>query len=111
MPRAQEYREAASLLRRLAARVAHDWALMQMASTPDRIAGGPIRSLIERSHDTTDAELSRARVELERLARICDRRAVICADFVADLDRHRQLVATTGVSSSPPTPPARWVEP
>lgn len=111
MPRAHEYREAASLMRRLEARVAHDWALVRITSDPDRISGGPTRSVIGRSLDTTDAELARARVELDRLARICDRRAEICAGFTADLLHHRHLVATTGVWSSPPAPPARWVEP
>lgn len=111
MPRAHEYREAASLLRRLDARIAHDWALVRITSNPDRIADGATRSLMERSLDTTEAELTRARVELDRLARICDRRAEICAGFTADLLHHRQLVAITGVWSSPPAPPARWVEP
>ena len=110
MPRAQDYREAAILLRRLDARLAHDWTRVRIASDPDRIAGGPTGSLIGRSIDTTHAELTRARVELERVARICDRRAEICAEFAADLVRHRQLVAT-GTWSPPPTPPARWVEP
>ena len=110
MPRAHDYREAASLLRHLDARVAHDWARVRLVTDPDRIAGGPTRSLIERSFDAIDVEVARARVELGRLARICDRRAELCADFTADLLRHRRLVAITGVASAPPAPPARWIE-
>jgi len=106
MPRAHDYREAASWLRHLDARVAHDWARVRLATDPSRIVGGPTRSLIEGSFDAVDVEVARARVELERLARICDRRAEICADFTSDLLRGRPLVTTTGVAGAPPTPPA-----
>lgn len=111
MPRAHHYREAAILLRGLDARMAHDWMTIRIASDPDRIANGPTGSLIGRTLDTAHGEMAQARVELHRLARICDRRAEMCAGFAADLLRHRRLVAATGTWSPPPTPPAWWVEP
>jgi hypothetical protein len=111
MPRAHDYREAATRLRRLDRQLAHDWTVLRNAGDPTRIAGGPTRALIDDHLGAVDSEVLRARDELDRLARICDRRAEICAVYAADLVRHRHLLVSTGIWSAPPPPPAWWAEP
>jgi hypothetical protein len=111
MPRAHEYRDAAIHLRRVDARLAYEWTLVRIATAPDRIAAGPLGALVEERLEAADARIGRTRLELARLAAVCDRRADICTRFTADVQRHRRLAETLGAWAPPPAAPAWWVEP
>ena len=109
MPTADEYRQAARQLRSLGEDLGSDWTMLRTATDVDRIAGGAVGAVLDRSLETVRTELTRTRSELDRLAAICDRRAEICADHAADVQRHRALVASTDTWTSPPPAPAWWV--
>ena len=111
MPTAHEYRDAAIHLRRVDARLMDEWSLVRRATAPDRFAAGPVGALVDQRLDVVHALIGRTRLELARLAAICDRRAEICARYTADVRRHRRLAEALGSRTAPPAPPAWWVEP
>ena len=111
MPTADQYHRAASQLRGLGARLVHDTLAVLAVTDPDRIAEGPIATQIRRALDAVRVDVARAQLELERLAGICDRRAAVCAQHTAEVLRHRRRSASTDGWTSPPEPPAHWVEP
>lgn len=75
MPTARHYGEAATELRRLAARVEGDWRTVGIVTDPDRITGGPLAAVLHDRLDAAVRALAGACGELDRLALACERRA------------------------------------
>lgn len=108
MPYAHEYRAAALRLHRLA----DNLPPTARAATVDvgGFVGGPLATLLTDALAAHRASVDRAAGELDRLARICTRRAAICEAYAAELARHRRDATAWLPWSRPPAPPAWWVD-
>ena len=108
MPTAAEYEDAAgryltiseNLMR--AAGVVRSWV-------PGFVSTGLIRASLDESIGRTGNRLTTAGEEMYRLARVCEARAQVCADYARAVWRYRQLPYFEQLQAVYPSRPATWV--
>ena len=108
MPRAADYRHAAQVLR------ARGAALSEAASAHRRLHlgefSGPLGEIHDESIDAIATRFARAGAELRSLGDLCERRALVCDDYVTAVDRWYQLADFARLFTSFPPRPAPWIE-
>lgn len=77
---------------------------------PGFVGSGLIRTSLDESISRTSAHLSAAGEEMYRLARVCEARAMVCADYARAVWRYRQLTFAEQLAQGYPSRPATWAE-
>jgi hypothetical protein len=110
MPNSTQYRTAAQRFRTL-----RDVYAMQ-STTVDRwpldsiLGPSPVADVLVEHLDTSAAELAAASRDLDRLAQVCDSRAVVCEDYERRLaDYHRRSIIDQLFFTDRPERPYPWV--
>ncbi len=110
MPSASDYRGAAERYRTIAEHLLREAGEIARWR-PGFVAEGLVRDTIDASNERTRDHLRGAGDEMARLARVCELRADVCAQYARAVRRYRELVGHERLLVGPPIPPASWVDP
>ena len=77
---------------------------------PGFVSTGLIRASLDDSISRTSNHLTAAGEEMYRLARVCEARAIVCADYGRAVWRYRQLTFAEQLAQEYPSRPASWAE-
>ena len=80
------------------------------AWVPGFVSPGLIRAVLDESIVRTSSRLTAAGDEMHRLARVCEARAVVCAEYARAVRRYRQLPYIEQIQATYPPRPATWVD-
>lgn len=80
------------------------------AWVPGFVSTGAIHNSVDESIGRTHTHLTTAGEEMYRLARVCEARGLVCADYARAVRRYRDLPYVEQLQSSFPVRPATWVE-
>ena len=111
MPTATEYREAAARFRLISERLGREAAAQADWQRATYLSSGPARRPLDDSLDVVRLDLVAAGTELDRLAALCEHRAVVCAEYHRQVDRFWQLDSWVRALVPLPRPPMWWIRP
>jgi len=109
VPTAAEYEDAAGRYLTISEN------LMREAGTvagwvPGFVSTGLIRASLDESIRRISNHLTAAGEEMYRLARMCEARAMVCADYARAVLRYRQLTFAEQLAQGYPSRPVTWAE-
>ena len=109
MPTAVEYRDAAERYLTISEHLLREAGAVG-GWVPGFVSTGLIRTSLDESIGRTRSHLTTAGEDMRRLARVCEARAVVCADYAGAVRRYRQLTFAEQLASGYPSRPATWAD-
>jgi hypothetical protein len=109
VPTASEYEDAAQRYLTISEHLLREAGAVG-GWVPGFVSTGLIRTSLDESIGRTRTHLSTAGEEMRRLARVCEARAVVCADYARAVWRYLQLTLVEQLATGYPSRPATWVE-
>lgn len=108
MPDANDYRDAAHRLRRLASELRDAPVKLRQVTEPSSFAGGPLVFVLTDAAATYERGVASAVEEMGRLAAICDRRAEECERTASARQRGIHLAGDVARWLPASVPPPVW---
>ncbi len=109
MPTAAEYHDAAERYRTIGENLSREAGTVG-AWVLGFVGPGLVHTAIDESIDRSQGYLVAAGEEMRRLARVCDERAEVCAEYARAVWRYRRLTFVEQLIAGYPSRPASWVE-
>lgn len=109
MPNAQQYRDAAARYRALGEQSLRQAAIVSRWPVASHLGAGPVADVVRGALDRSASRLRDAADEMAQLARVCERRAVICDEYRRRVREYDRLEPIIRLVAPRPAPPYSWV--
>jgi len=109
VPNASDYRDAAQRFGAIAEHLLREAGAIA-GWRSGFVSDGLFRDTIDASNERTRDHLRSAGADMGRLARVCEVRADVCAQYAGAVRRYLALSWDERLLVRPPTPPAAWVD-